>query len=562
MKKKFKNKGVMMLMLLLLGATAAAAAGNIALRGGFTPSGYSTSNNFSYVTGSDGGTVYLLNGSTPVPAGCAVECYWMSDGVIHDPGYGNVLIGSVKYVGNDTDTWNTFSGTAGKFYHDYSASGTFTSGNNFYFRIWDGAAPAGTGSLFGESGAVTANYDANIYPFPANNGLIPNLKVQFTQDIPGTPSFGDSDVTITQAPSGGNPTIRVSTHSVVHGRWYEFQVSNTSVSSSFTATYSYLTDSVTNSQHAADINATSVKTGSTKQLGQYDDGKYVKVRVRACNDYGSSNWVESGPLLIPVTQSSNWPTVVSDLQAVGGTNSIVLTWTAPYLLDAHNNLMPATGYDIRIAASPIVDIWEAGNTNPNHLTTWANATPVSAAPYNTTLPAPQTYPTAQSLTVSNVPTGQTYYLALKSYNGVVESYISNVTGAGFGGGGGQLSWTLTIESQVASGSHGINHFSLPFPGPWFAYKADGTTLLRQISTAYDLVKAINSASGSNIVSTFTRWDGASHTPNETGVIIPAPAFDPDATTDVQTALNAIPLANGTAFELYATQAVNIVIKNY
>jgi hypothetical protein len=564
MKIKFRNKGVMMLSLLLMLATAA-SAGNVALRCGFTPSGYSASNNFTFVTGADGGTVYLSNGSTPVPASCAVECYWMSDldRVFHDPGYGNVLIGSVKYVGSDSDTWNTFSGTAGKFYHDYSTGGTqFTSGNNFYFRVWDSTSPAGSGALFGESGTVTANYDDNVSPMPLNNGLT-NLKVQFTQGVPADPVIGVNDITVFQAPSGGYPSISVGCHSVVHGRWYEFQVSNTSESSSFTATYPYKQDTATNSQHAADINTTTVKTGSI-QLGRYDDGKYVKVRARACNDYGNSAWVESGALLIPVTQSSNRPAVVSDLQAVSGTNSITLTWTAPYLLDAHNQRMAATSYDIRIATAPIVDTWEAGNTNPTNVTNWAAATPITAAPYNFDLShfSIATYQAPQTLTVSNVPMGQTYYLALKSFNGAVGSYISNVTGAGFGGGGSQ-SWTLTIESQVSANppGHGINHFSLPFPGPWYAYKADGTTALGQIQTAYDLVTAVNLAAGpgSKIVSTFTKWVGASSTPNETGVIITN--NDPDA-TGVQAALQAIPLSNGTAFELYATQAVKLVIKNY
>jgi hypothetical protein len=572
MKTKFRNKGVMILILLLLASTAA-TAGNIALRGGYTPSGYSTSNGFTYATGSDGGTVTRANGSA-LDSGLAVECYWMADGLIHDPNYSgpnpNVLIGSVKYVGNDSDSWNTFSGTAGKFYHDYSAAGAqFTSGNNFYFRVWDNAAPATGGALFGESGTVTANYDANIYPFPANNGLTPDLRVQFTQDMPASPSFSDADVLITQAQSGGNPTIRVSTHSAIHGRWYEFQVSNTSEAGSFTAVYPYITDSAANPQHAADKDSTSVKTGSTKQLGRYDDGTYVKVRVRACNDYGNSNWVESGPLLIPVTQSSNRPTVVSDLQASRGANSITLTWTAPYLQDPHGAVVAASGYDIRISTSPIVDTWEAGNSNPTHITNWANTISISAAPYNFDLAhfAIKTYQDQdprQTLIVPNVPSG-TYYLALKSFNGTVPSYISNVTGAQVGaGGGGGLggglgSWILTIESRVAAGGHGINHFSLPFAGPWFVYKEDGVTLLGEVATAYDLVKAIDSAAGSNIVSTFTRWVGANSTPNETGVIITD--SNPDA-AEAADALRAIALDNGTAFELYASQPVKVVIKNY
>ncbi len=560
MKRSFCFRGGSTLILLIWLAVAA-SAGNITLRGGYTPSGYSSANNFTYDSGSNGGTA-LFSGS-PVAVGSAVELYWMGpNGVINDPGYSDdVLIGAVKYVGSDSDSNNNFSLTAGKFYHDYSAGGSqFVSGNNFYFRVWNNAVPANSGAVFGESGTVTANYDPNLYPLPTNNGLTPDLNVQFPQDAPGTPAFTGSNVTINQAPSGGNPTIRVSCPSAVHGRWYEFQVSNTSESSSFTAVYPYISDSVTNSQHAADTNATTTKYGSTRSLGRYDDGKYVKVRVRACNDYGNSQWVESGALLIPVTQSSNRPAVVSDLQASTGSGSITLTWTAPYLLDAHNALMPVSAYDIRIATTPIVDTWEAGNTNPNHVTNWSSATPVTSAPYNATLPTPLTYSNGQTVTISNVPTGSNYYLALKSKNGTISSYISNVTGAGFGGGaGGSQTWTLTIESRTALGGHGINHFSMPFAGPWYVYKQDGTTLVGQVSTAYDLVKAIDSAAGANIISTFTKWVGAASSPNETGVIIAG--NDPDG-LDAQSALQAIPLANGTAFELYSSQSVKVVIKNY
>ncbi len=561
MNVKFGHKGVIVLIL-SLALAGAAAAGIVTLRGGYTPSGYSGLNHFTYDSGADGGTAYLANGSTPVPVGCAVELWWMgSNQLINDPGYAgsdDVLIGSVKYVGDDSDSYNRFSATSGKFYHDYSAIGPqFTNGNNFYFRVWDNSLPSAGGAFFGESGVVAGTYHASVPQFPANNGLVPNLTVQFPQDAPATPSFNDSNVTITRAQSGGSPTVRANCSSVVHGRWYEFQVSQTSETSSFTAVYPYFGNTAENSQHAADVNTSSLKYSNTYTLGRYDDGKYIKVRVRACNDYGNSDWVESGPLLIPVTQSTDRPAVVSDLQASGGAGSITLTWTAPYLRDSHGVVSPVSSYDIRIATSPIVDTWEAGNTNPNHVTNWASATPVTAVPYNATLPAPVASANGQTLTI-NVAAPSTYYLALKSYNGTIASYISNVTGAGFGGGGGAQTWTLTIESQAAAGRHGINHFSLPFAGPWYAFTESGTPL-GQIETAYDLVKAVNSAAGSNVVSTFTRWDGASHTPNETGVIITN--NDPNG-LGVQSALQAIPLANGTAFELYASQPARVVIKNY
>jgi hypothetical protein len=132
-------------------------------------------------------------------------------------------------------------------------------------------------------------------------------------------------------------------------------------------------------------------------------------------------------------------------------------------------------------------------------------------------------------------------------------------GAGGAGGGGAQTRALQIDSQVDAGGHGINHFSMPFPGPWYVYKSDGTTLLRPVATAYDLVKAINTAAGANIVSTFTKWVGASSTPNETAVIISD--NNPEA-AGVIGALQAIALDNGTAYELYSAKPVGIVIKNY
>ena len=564
--KKIKYRGGVLLILLaamlVTPIFASSLGGNVALRGGFTPSGYD-SGKFTFDSGSSGTTVYGSDGVTPLGSSFAVQVYWVgTNGVINDPGYaGNddLLIGTVKYTGDDADTWNTFAATPGKFYHDFAATdASLTSGANMYFRVWNNSTPAAGGALFGESNLVTAAYLADVMPLPTNNGLN-NLTAQFTQAVPAAPTLGT--VTPNQAAPGGSPSIMINTATVVHGRWYNFEVSSPETSGSATFTFnSYKTGTVANSYHAADVDTSGTRTPGAITLGQYDDGKYVKVRVQAANDYGIGGWTEGGPYLIPVTPSTNQPVAVADLRVSSSTSSsLTLRWTAPYLLDGHSNLIAASSYDIRIAQTPIIDTWEAGHTNPYNLTTWADATPINTAPYSaSTWPlTPATYQNTQEVTVA-CPTGHAYYAALKSSNGSIVSYISNVTGAQVGGGTSQLSYVLTIESRVSSGGHGINHFSLPFPGPWYAY--NGGTLIGTVVSAYDLIKAINTTvSGGAAVSTFTEWLGANSTPSENGIILPNENPDDPA---VSGALQGIILQNGTGYELYAVKPATLVIKNY
>jgi hypothetical protein len=107
-----------------------------------------------------------------------------------------------------------------------------------------------------------------------------------------------------------------------------------------------------------------------------------------------------------------------------------------------------------------------------------------------------------------------------------------------------LSLPLTLETGV----HGINHFSLPFPGPWYV---NGVA----IANAYDLVKAINTAAGSNVVSTFAKWVGP-YAVETQGLEIAG--RDPEP---VRAELEAIPLVNGGGYQVYMTQPVTIIIRN-
>ncbi len=107
-----------------------------------------------------------------------------------------------------------------------------------------------------------------------------------------------------------------------------------------------------------------------------------------------------------------------------------------------------------------------------------------------------------------------------------------------------LSRPLTLETGV----HGINHFSLPFPAPWYV---NGVA----IANAYDLVKAINTAAGSNVVSTFAKWVGP-YAVETQGLEIAG--RDPEP---VRAELEAIPLVNGGGYQVYMTQPVTIIIRN-
>jgi hypothetical protein len=514
-----------------------------------------------------------LGASLTAGSTCVVQYIYLgSHGYIDDPASdgsvpaGNVLVNTAaNYVGDDLDTGNTFPSTAGRFCHSFSQneasqfSAVAAGGNQFYVRVWD-QNPANPGAKFGESDFFSpsvASQPGDPPPTPNTVGLA-TFKAQFSKAAPAAPVVGGASG-INPAP----PSATLNWTSVVGARYYSYQVATledtgyTNVIASGTV---YNT-----SKHVASVDNSTAKSVAVS-LGTFGDNKNYRFRVKAGNDFGeSASWADGTQFFVPATPSNNRPVAVSDLRvATSDATSITVRWTAPYYQDGHSVQQAVPNYFIRIATTPILDSWNLANSNPQALTNWASATPVTSAPYNATLPTPALYPVTQEVTIT-CPTGSTYFLALKSTGEVYGSYISNVTGAPVGSSGsGHDDFTLTIESRAtdtpAPTNHGINHFSMPFRGPWFAYTTGGT-LIGPVANAYDLVRAINTAydpsGATKIVSTFTAWRGAQQNPNETGVLITN--NDPDL---VMLALQAVTLANGQGYELYATKPTRLVIKNY
>jgi hypothetical protein len=562
--KKYCLAGVIILCLgsAVLANPFASFCGCVSNSGPYVPGGPLSAG--TYGTVRDAGGNPLASGSPHL----VQYIYVGSDSYINDPdASGNVRAAdnlvniTAYYVGDDSDSGATFTGTPGKFFHGFlqndaaEYSAVAASANQFYVRAWD-RDPADPAALYGDSDLFSPSVGGAGAPPPLPNNVgLGDFKVQFSKAAPAAPVVGSASG-ISAAP----PSATVNWTSAIGARSYTYQVT---LSTDVTYASPVATGTIYNSsRHAASVdNSTAKSAGVT--LGTFGDDKTYRFRVKASNDFGDSAWVEGSTFYVPPTPSGNRPVAVSDLRvAASDATSLTIRWTAPYYVDGHGTQQAATGYDIRIAKTPILDSWNLANSNYYGLTTWAGATPINSAPYGATVPAPQMYHATQEVKVPCPP--GTYFVALKSSGAINASYISNVTGAqvgsGGGYGGGELqNWLLSIQSQVDSGGHGINHFSMPFPAPWYAYKEDGTTLLGTIASAYDLVKAINAAYGSNIVSTFTKWVGASSTPNETAVIISD--NNPDA-AGVAGALQAIALDNGTAYELYASKPVRIVIKNY
>jgi hypothetical protein len=505
MKRIEKLKWMVMMSIFLAVIFGTAYAGNIALRGGYTTTGYDTGM-FTFDSGSAGTTVNDQS-SNPLAIGRAVQCFWIGpNGNINDPvpGSDEVHVGGLKYCGDDSDTWNIFS-QAGKFYHDYSASGAeFTSGAGMYFRVWDNAVPQAGGAVFGESNIVNAAYDANIVPLPFNHGLT-NMVVQFTQAAPASPTLGT--VTPNQASPGGSPTIQINANSAVHGRWYDFDVSAPALTSGGPFTFGYMTALYENGYHAADVN-----TGSTRSrtitLGQSDDDKWVKVRIRAANDYGASGWTESGPIYIPATADPYIPVAVTDLQATLEGKNVTLSWTAPYDKNKYGTQTTCVEYDIRVSNEAIVndavDPFTPGTTNPLGTTTWNNAQ--NAATYFTTapvVPVPSAFGVRQSYRIANISQNGTFYFAVKSKDGSGNwSYISNVAGVQLGTPTASTE-TMTFTFTRAAGGVGINMLSIPFGFP---------LVQPVIGTLYELVREINIQAGDNVVYSIGWWDAATKKP--------------------------------------------------
>jgi len=500
---KFSDlKRTMTAALILLVMVPASYAGNVAVRAGYTPSGYNTGK-FTFDSGSDGTSV-LDSAGSPLPVGNAVQCWWVgSNGNINDPGYGDdVLIGTLKMTGDDADTWNLFSGQTGKFYHDYSASGSqFVSGAGIYFRTWDNSSPEAGGSLFGESNIVSAAYDANIVPLPLNCGLT-TTRALLTQAVPAAPAAPGA--TGVQAPAGGSPGITITFNTAQHGRWYNLEVSQPAASSSGPFNYTgYKTTTLANTQHKADTNVVIVRTTSIT-LGQTDDDKYFKVRLNAGNDYGTTGWVESAVVHVPATADPNIPVAITDLQATIEGRTVTISWTAPYYINKYGTQTKCSSYDIRVSTEAIVNSavspFSPGTTNPLGTTTWSQAQSVgsyfaSVPP----IPSPSAFGVKDSITVPNIAQNGTFFFGIKSQSATGNtSYISNVAGVQVGTAAASTE-TKTYAFTRSAGGLGINVFSIPYNIP---------LVQPVISNLKELVENINIQAGSNVVYSFGWYDGA------------------------------------------------------
>jgi hypothetical protein len=144
-------------------------------------------------------------------------------------------------------------------------------------------------------------------------------------------------------------------------------------------------------------------------------------------------------------------------------------------------------------------------------------------------------------------------------------------------GGGPQTFLLTLESGVAGGKPGINFIAMPFAGPWYAYRSDGTTKVlfdplrggpttNEVKTAGDMVLAINVAAPGNVVSTFGKWDNRPAEQRDAGVLIVGrdPYVEP-ARTDLEAIT--LTLKQGEGYQVYITPVggitlpVTLMIKN-
>ncbi|GAH44333.1 unnamed protein product, partial [marine sediment metagenome] len=146
-----------------------------------------------------------------------------------------------------------------------------------------------------------------------------------------------------------------------------------------------------------------VRISSVKREAEWIKASYETQRDHLL-DWGSEEEEEADTVA---------PEAIDDLEAATGTNEgeVDLTWTAP---GDDGNTGTADSYDIRYSDAEINE----GN--------WGSATPVTPAP-----PAPSIATTEESMTVTGLTWGNTYWFAIKTSDEVPnESAISNSDSAG------------------------------------------------------------------------------------------------------------------------------------
>lgn len=181
----------------------------------------------------------------------------------------------------------------------------------------------------------------------------------------------------------------------------------------------------------------------------------IKTSDEVPNTSSISNVVSLATTATPDTTA---PAAVANLAASNASASTIdLAWTAPGD-DASSGT--ATSYDIRYSTSNIT----TGN--------WASATQVSGEP------TPQVAGTNQTLTVSGLSSGTTYYFAIKTSDEVPnESNLSNITSLATGAAEPAQPTNITIPNTGGGPSGGVQATTARFAGQ--AYPGSKIEVLRK-----------------------------------------------------------------------------------
>lgn len=463
-----------------------ALAASYLLRAGCVPTLY----DFTVGGITKGTFVYNADGTTKITAGQGkVEAFWIgNNGVINDPTYGDdyqlpyTKVNATRLVGDDGDTWVSFTGSPngdGHFYHEWGEpSTTINAGSYLYVRVWDSANP-GAGSKFGESidTNIRAAYGEPAPSQPSNFGL-----TDFSTILPqSAPVLAPTGVTLSanQAPGAGQaPSLTINFNKVVGARWYIINVSDPKAENTGEYIYAapaYKTSTSDNPVHIADIN-TVAHQAITISLNTTDDTKWFKVKVIPYNDHGAGISSESDAKLVPETPDANIPVAVTDLIATysQASKTIMLNWSPAYDMNKYNVLTAGASYEIRVSREAITALpqtpFSAAQTNPQSISSWDSAISIYN-PEISSLGISQVQPITPSLysttgdkdsaTISGSFSG-TYYFALKARDSSGNwSYVSNVTGVSFGGGGPIQAtpgiYTWNFDKPLANGL-AVNQF--------------------------------------------------------------------------------------------------------
>ena len=243
------------------------------------------------------GTVEDASGK-PLAAGALLQYIYVgSDGFINDPNSdGTVraadnLVGSGHnyYVGDDSDTCSTFTGTAGKFFHQICelVAGAVAGADQFYVRVWD-RDPSDPAALFGDSDVFSPAVGADLPPLPKMIGLA-SFYVHLAKAAPRTPVPNDPT-----GISASPPSATLNWYSYPGARYYLYQVALSS-DSTYDNPVADGTVYYNSSRHAASSFA-QVSVAITLE----DYGQDYRFRIKAGNDFGESAWVEGAGFYVPL----------------------------------------------------------------------------------------------------------------------------------------------------------------------------------------------------------------------------------------------------------------------